>query len=205
MCKQVWENAICSALSVRAIFWVTFALLPCCCKPVFYANSLYGNVRLPWKVLPLHSCLPERIARYASKRRGERAVKNPRCYTPPPYHIPRAFQGVQRNICGMISWGENVSCVAEFSLCIGDISSSVTDTRVPKMGRLKAWQNLNPLFSGKYKKLLEEYGTKDYSRLLLQESLQDYLSYACGQCGHIQKLQVNFDQRSMSSHMPLQY
>lgn len=76
------------------------------------------------------------------------------------------------------------------------------------MGRLKAWQNLNPLFSGKYKKLLEEYGTKDYSRLLLQESLQDYLSYACGQCGHIQKLQVNFDQRSMSSHMPcipLQY
>ncbi|XP_037789836.1 tensin-3-like isoform X2 [Penaeus monodon] len=58
------------------------------------------------------------------------------------------------------------------------------------MGRLKAWQNLNPLFSGKYKKLLEEYGTKDYSRLLLQESLQDYLSYACGQCGHIQKLQA---------------
>lgn len=58
------------------------------------------------------------------------------------------------------------------------------------MGRLKAWQNLNPLFSGKYKKLLEEYGSKDYSRLLLQESLQDYLSYACGQCGHTQKLQV---------------
>ncbi|XP_042208621.1 tensin-1-like isoform X2 [Homarus americanus] len=58
------------------------------------------------------------------------------------------------------------------------------------MGRLKAWQNLNPLFSGKYKKLLEEYGSKDYSRLLLQESLQDYLSYACGQCGHIQKLQA---------------
>lgn len=84
--------------------------------------------------------------------------------------------------------------MAEFSLCIGDISSSVTDTRVPKMGRLKAWQNLNPLFSGKYKKLLEEYGTKDYSRLLLQESLQDYLSYACGQCGHIQKLQVNLEQ-----------
>lgn len=58
------------------------------------------------------------------------------------------------------------------------------------MGRLKAWQNLNPLFSGKYKKLLEEYGSKDYSRLLLQESPQDYLSYACGHCGHIQKLQV---------------
>lgn len=58
------------------------------------------------------------------------------------------------------------------------------------MGRLKAWQNLNPLFSGKYKKLLEEYGSKDYSRLLLQESLQDYLSYACGHCGHIQKLQA---------------
>ena len=58
------------------------------------------------------------------------------------------------------------------------------------MGRLKSWQNLNPLFSGKYKKLLEEYGSKDYSRLLLQESLQDYLSYACGHCGHIQKLQV---------------
>ncbi|MPC46525.1 hypothetical protein E2C01_040246 [Portunus trituberculatus] len=37
------------------------------------------------------------------------------------------------------------------------------------MGRLKAWQNLNPLFSGKYKKLLEEYGSKDYSRLLLQD------------------------------------
>ncbi|XP_053634450.1 EGFR adapter protein isoform X1 [Cherax quadricarinatus] len=62
------------------------------------------------------------------------------------------------------------------------------------MGRLKAFQNLNPLFSGKYKKLLEEYGSKDYSRLLLQESLQDYLSYACGQCGHIQKLQVKAEE-----------
>lgn len=66
------------------------------------------------------------------------------------------------------------------------------------MGRLKAWQNLNPLFSGKYKKLLEEYGTKDYSRLLLQESLQDYLSYACGQCGHIQKLQAAAASRESS-------
>ncbi|CAL4086986.1 unnamed protein product [Meganyctiphanes norvegica] len=60
------------------------------------------------------------------------------------------------------------------------------------MGRLKTWgSNLNPLFSGKYKKLLEEYGTKDYSRLLLQDSLQDYLSYACRECGHVQKLQAD--------------
>ena len=58
------------------------------------------------------------------------------------------------------------------------------------MGRLKSWQNLNPLFSGRYKKLLEEYGCKDYSKLLLQESIQDYLSYSCGHCGHTQKIQV---------------
>ncbi|CAL4130290.1 unnamed protein product [Meganyctiphanes norvegica] len=68
------------------------------------------------------------------------------------------------------------------------------------MGRLKSWgSNLNPLFSGKYKKLLEEYGTKDYSRLLLQDSLQDYLSYACRECGHVQKLQAE-ELNSIVSH-----
>lgn len=73
------------------------------------------------------------------------------------------------------------------------------------MGRLNAWQNLNPPLLGKYKKLLEEYGSKDYSRLVLQESLQDYLSYACGQCGHIQQLQVKLVSRSLYILKYLEY
>ena len=59
------------------------------------------------------------------------------------------------------------------------------------MGKLRTWQYLNPLFPGKYKKLLDDYGSSDYSQLMFKESLQDYISYNCRECGHIQKLEVS--------------
>ena len=59
------------------------------------------------------------------------------------------------------------------------------------MGRLKALPTLNPLFSGKYKKLLDDCDTKDYAKLLQEENAQNVLAYSCHNCGHAQSLQVS--------------